>query len=62
MLGMVDSERFEMRISPELLAAIDAWARTQPDRPPRATAVKRLIAIGIEKTAGKGKTKPGPKK
>jgi hypothetical protein len=63
MLSVVDDKRFEMRVSAELLAAIDAWAHAQPDRPPRATAVKRLIAIGIEKTAaGKGKAKPGTKK
>jgi|GEM_PF-5199910 len=39
MLDVTDTERFEMRISPELLAAIDAWRRQQPDNPPRATAV-----------------------
>jgi hypothetical protein len=61
MLGMVDSERFEMRISPELLAEIDAWARAQPDKPPRATAVKRLIAMSLEAEADK-KDKPRPKK
>jgi metal-responsive CopG/Arc/MetJ family transcriptional regulator len=48
MLRMVESERFEMRISPELLAEIDAWAKAQPDKPPRATAVKRLIAMALE--------------
>jgi hypothetical protein len=61
MLGMVDSERFEMRISPELLAAIDAWAKAQPDTPPRARAVKRLIAMSLEASA-KRKPKPEPKK
>lgn len=62
MLGMVDDKRFEMRISEELLAAIDAWAHAQPDRPARAKAVKRLIVMGIEKTVAKGKATPEPKK
>jgi hypothetical protein len=48
MLRMVESERFEMRISPELLEAIDTWAKAQPDKPPRAAAVKRLIAMALE--------------
>jgi hypothetical protein len=53
MLGMADTERFEMRISPELLAAIDTWRRGLPDRPPRATAVKRLIAMSLDAAAKK---------
>jgi hypothetical protein len=51
MLDMVEDKRFEMRTSEELLAKIDAWRREQPGHPPRATAVKRLIAIGLEKSA-----------
>jgi hypothetical protein len=62
MLGMVDDKRFEMRISEELLAAIDAWAHAQPDRPARATAIKRLIAVGIGKTSAKQKAKPRARK
>jgi hypothetical protein len=56
MLGMTDSERFEMRISPELLAAIDAWARKQPDTPARATAIKRLIAMSLDAAEKKAKS------
>ena len=52
--------RFEMRVSPELLAEIDAWAKAQPGNPPRATAVKRLIAMALE--AEERKAKPRPKK
>ena len=55
MHGMVESERFEMRISPELIAKIDAWAKAQPDNPPRATAVKRLVAMAIEAEEKKAK-------
>jgi hypothetical protein len=49
-----------MRISPELLAAVDAWAKTQPDTPARAAAVKRLIAMALEaeeKKAARGAKK-----
>jgi hypothetical protein len=48
MLRMVESERFEMRISPELLEAVDAWAKAQPDKPARAAAFKRLVAMALE--------------
>jgi hypothetical protein len=51
MLGVADTERFEMRISPELLAAIDAWRHKLPDNPPRATAVKRLIGMSLQAEA-----------
>jgi len=57
---MVESERFEMRISPELLAAVDAWAKAQPDSPSRATAIKRLVAMALE--AEEKKAKPRAKK
>lgn len=58
MLRMVESERFEMRISRELLALIDAWAKAQPDNPPRATAFKRLVTMALEaeeRKAARGK-------
>jgi hypothetical protein len=61
MLDVTDTERFEMRISPGLLAAIDAWRRQQPDNPPRATAVKRLIAMSLQAEARK-EAKRGPRK
>ena len=41
------SERFEMRLSPELIAQLDQWRREQPDLPPRAEAVRRLIELGL---------------
>ena len=52
---MAETEQFHMRISPELLAAVDAWRRAQPDIPARATAIKRLIALGLERTKRKRK-------
>ncbi|TPV98762.1 MAG: hypothetical protein USCAAHI_01794 [Beijerinckiaceae bacterium] len=53
MLAVTDTERFEMRISPELLAAIDSWRLGLPDKPPRATAVKRLIGMSLQGEARK---------
>jgi hypothetical protein len=50
-----------MRISEELLAKIDAWRHAQSDKPARATAVKRLIAAGIE-TASTAKAQRKTKK
>jgi metal-responsive CopG/Arc/MetJ family transcriptional regulator len=41
------SERFEMRISAELLARVDDWRREQPDLPARAEAIRRLIELGL---------------
>lgn len=38
---------FQMRVSPEWLAKVDAWRRTQPDLPPRAEAIRRLVGMGL---------------
>jgi Ribbon-helix-helix protein, copG family len=32
-----------IRLSPELRAAIDAWAARQDDKPPRSEAIRRMI-------------------
>jgi metal-responsive CopG/Arc/MetJ family transcriptional regulator len=37
------TERFEMRVSKEFLAAIDGWRRHQADLPSRAEAIRRLV-------------------
>ena len=42
------SERFEMRLSPELIAMLDQWRREQPDLPARAEAIRRLVEIGLK--------------
>jgi hypothetical protein len=60
MLDMAETERLNMRISPELLASVDAWRRHQPDIPARATAIKRLVALGLK--SGEKRNKPEPKK
>lgn len=41
------TERFELRLSMELLARVDEWRRTQADLPSRSEAVRRLMEIGL---------------
>jgi hypothetical protein len=40
---MKKSELFQMRVTLDWLAEIDAWRRQQPDLPTRAGAIRRLI-------------------
>ena len=42
------TERFEMRLSKDDIAQVDAWRRTQEDLPSRAEAIRRLIEIGLK--------------
>jgi hypothetical protein len=42
-----------IRLSPEMRAAVDAWAAKQEDRPPRSQAIRRMIEIVL----GAGKKK-----
>jgi hypothetical protein len=58
---MVQGKRVEIRPSPEMIAAIDAWRRQLPDLPPRAEAIVRLVGIGLE-TVGERKAKSESKK
>ena len=58
---MVQGKRVEIRPSPELIEAIDAWRRHLPDLPPRAEAIVRLVEIGLA-TEAKRKAKAEPKK
>lgn len=38
---------YQMRVSEEWLSVIDEWRRQQPDIPPRAEAIRRLVEIGL---------------
>jgi hypothetical protein len=58
---MVQGKRVEIRLNAALVAAVDEWRRRQPDLPPRAEAVVRLVEMSLE-TAAKRKPKPEPKK
>jgi hypothetical protein len=42
------TERFEMRAGEDFFDAIDNWRRAQPDLPPRAEAVRRLVEAGLK--------------
>jgi hypothetical protein len=41
------SERFNMKASPEFLARLDQWRRKQPDLPNRSEAIRRLVEIAM---------------
>jgi hypothetical protein len=41
------STRFEMRAPKIWLSRLDDWRRAQPDIPPRAEAIRRLVDIGL---------------
>lgn len=41
------SERFEMRLDPQTVEALDRWRRQQSDLPSRAEAARRLMELGL---------------
>jgi metal-responsive CopG/Arc/MetJ family transcriptional regulator len=43
------SERFNMKASPEFLARLDQWRRKQPDLPNRSEAIRRLVEAAMKK-------------
>jgi hypothetical protein len=54
-----------LRASPELRAAIERWAKEEPDKPKLSQAIRRLVELGLgsgprqrgaHKGAGKAKT------
>lgn len=49
------SERFEMRVSEELLDRVDEWRRQQADLPSRAEAMRRLIEESLKATKPSGR-------
>jgi hypothetical protein len=58
MLDVPDTERLQLRISPELIAAIDKWRLSLPEKPPRATAIKRLIGMSLATEEEKKRARP----
>jgi hypothetical protein len=42
-----NTERLEMRVSKSFLHTVDEWRRAQPDLPPRAEAIRRLVELGL---------------
>jgi metal-responsive CopG/Arc/MetJ family transcriptional regulator len=59
------TERFEMRLDPQMVARIDAWRRRQEDLPSRAEAIRRLIEAslgGDEPSRSSARPKPRRRK
>lgn len=54
------TERFEMRLDPEMIERIDRWRREQPDLPGRAEAIRRLVDKALPDTAKKTARKSRP--
>jgi hypothetical protein len=48
----------QARLTPLELAALDAWRREQADRPNRAEAMRRLLALGLERAPRKRPARP----
>jgi len=44
-----------IRLSSEFRAAVDAWAKSQNDKPPRSEAIRRLVQLGLAAAPKKGK-------
>src|SRR5262249_32884949 len=43
-----------IRLSSEFRAAVDAWAKSQNDKPPRSEAIRRLVQLGLAAAPKKG--------
>lgn len=43
------TERFQMRVSPEFFRKVDEWRRQQPDLPNRSEAIRRLVELALTK-------------
>jgi hypothetical protein len=46
---MPKTERVELRVDDEFLARVDAWRREQPDPPSRASAIRQLVVLALQK-------------
>ena len=48
-----------LRASPELRAAVEAWAKGQEDKPKLSEAIRRLVELGLTvKASAKSVNKP----
>lgn len=45
------TERFEMRLDPQILERVDVWRGGQSDVPSRAEAIRRLVEHGLEQSS-----------
>lgn len=47
------TERLQMRVSPEFLVEVDNWRRKQADIPNRSEAIRRLVELALKGKTGK---------
>ena len=45
--GSSPKDRWSMRLSEQARAAVQAWAKKQPDKPTLSEAIERLIETGV---------------
>jgi uncharacterized protein len=50
-VAMLKTRRFEMRFDQPTIERIDGWRSKQPDLPPRAEAIRRLVDQGLKAVA-----------
>jgi hypothetical protein len=59
---MTDTERLELQMPKEFADAVDVWRLKQPDIPPRAEAIRRLVEAALAQlvaTAAAREPEPG---
>lgn len=52
-VAMLKTRRFEMRFDQATIERIDGWRSKQPDLPPRAEAIRRLVDQGLKAVAAR---------
>ena len=55
-MKVVADKTYQMRVTDEFLRTIDEWRRQQPDIPPRAEAIRRLIELGLQASKAEPKS------
>ena len=56
--GIMMTDRFELRLAPELLDRIERWRLRQPVAPTKAAAIRYIIELGLD-AVDKGQAPPG---
>lgn len=56
--GKLHDRPFQMRASADFLKSVDSWRNAQPDKPSRAEAFRRLVALGLSHSKPIGRTSP----
>jgi hypothetical protein len=56
--GRTQDVPMQMRVSGEFIKTVDDWRNTQPDRPSRSEAIRRLTEQAINKAVDKHAARP----